>query len=337
MKRSVIKGTGRFLPSRCVTNDDLSKMMDTNDEWIQQRTGIKTRYWVPEGEICGASDLALEASRKALANAGWEAEELDLIIFATLSPDIYFPGAGCFLQTKLGLTETPALDIRQQCTGFIYAMSTADAYIRSGMYNKILVVGAEVHSTGLDKTTSGRDVAVLFGDGAAAVCVEGVETENNVGILGSILKADGKFAEKLKLELPASKLPERINAELLKTGGQYPVMDGTRIFKLAVRKLPEITREILDKVGMTLDDIDLVIPHQANLRINEAYQRSLELPEGKVFNNIQKYGNTTAATIPIALDETIEQGLVDPKSSTVLFVALGAGLTWAAMIYRFGE
>lgn len=337
MKRSVIRGTGRFLPSRCVTNDDLSKMMDTNDEWIQQRTGIKTRYWVPEGEIVGTSDLALEAAKKALDNAGWEAEELDLIIFATLSPDIFFPGSGCLLQTKLGLEETPALDIRQQCTGFLYAMGTADAYIRSGIYNKILVVGAEVHSTGLDKTTAGRDVAVLFGDGAGAVCVEGVETENNVGIIGTVLKANGKFAEKLKLELPASKYPERINAEMLETGGQYPVMDGTRIFKLALRKLPEITHEVLDQAGMALDEIDMVIPHQANLRINEAYQKTLGIPAEKMFNNIQKYGNTTAATIPIALDETIEQGLVDPKSSTVLFSALGAGLTWAAMIYRFGE
>ena len=337
MKRSVIKGTGRFLPSRCVTNDDLAAMMDTNDEWIQQRTGIKTRYWIPEGETVGTSDLALEASKIALKNAGWEAEELDLIIFATLSPDIYFPGSGCFLQTKLGLTETPALDIRQQCTGFLYAMSTADAYIQSGMYKKILVVGAEVHSTGLDKTTAGRDVSVLFGDGAGAVCVEAVETEKEVGVLGSILKADGSFAEKLMLELPASKFPERINAEMLKSGGQFPSMDGTRIFKLALRKLPEITKEILEKTGLTIDDIDLVIPHQANLRINEAYQKMLGLPDERVFNNIQKYGNTTAATIPIALNETIEQGIVDTKSSTVLFVALGAGLTWAAMIYRFGE
>lgn len=337
MKRSVIRGTGRCIPSRCVTNDDLSKMMDTNDEWIQQRTGIKTRYWVPEGEIVGASDLALEAAKKALATAGWEAEELDLIIFATLSPDIFFPGSGCLLQAKLGLSETPALDIRQQCTGFIYGMGTADAYIRSGMYNKVLVIGAEVHSTGLDKTTAGRDVAVLFGDGAGAVCLEGIETEKNIGILGTILKADGKFADKLMLELPASKYPERINAELLKTGGQFPTMDGTRIFKLALRKLPEVTREVLDQADMTLDEIDMVIPHQANLRINEAYQKTLGLPSDKIFNNIQKYGNTTAATIPIALDETIEQGLVDPASSTVLFSALGAGLTWAAMIYRFGE
>ncbi len=337
MKRSVIRGTGRFLPSRCVTNDDLATMMDTNDEWIQQRTGIKTRYWIPEGETVGSSDLALEASKKALENAGWQAEELDFIVFATLSPDVFFPGAGCFLQTKLGITDTPALDIRQQCTGFIYAMSIADAYIQSGMYKKILVVGAEVHSTGLDKSTSGRDVAVLFGDGAAAVCVEAVETENKVGILGTILKADGKFAEKLMIELPGSKYPERINEEMLKTGGQFPIMDGTRIFKLALRKLPEVTREILEKTGMTLDDIDLVIPHQANLRINEAYQKTMGLPDSKIFNNIQKYGNTTAATIPIALDEVIEQGLVDTQSSTVLFLALGAGLTWAAMIYRFGE
>lgn len=336
MKRSVIKGTGRFIPSRCVTNDDLSEMMDTNDEWIQQRTGIKTRYWIPEGETVGASDLALEASKDAMEKAGWQPEDIDLIIFATLSPDIFFPGSGCFLAAKLGLKSTPALDIRQQCTGFVYAMSTADAYIKSGMYEKILVVGAEVHSTGLDKTTRGRDVAVLFGDGAAAACVEAVETEENIGVIASVLKADGNFAEKLMLELPASKYPERVNEEMLASGMQYPTMDGTRIFKLALRKLPEVTKEVLEQAGMTMDDIDMVIPHQANLRINEAYQKTLGIPSEKIFNNIQKYGNTTAATIPLALDETIEQGLVDPKKSTVLFVALGAGLTWAAQIHRFG-
>lgn len=336
MKKTVIKSTGRYIPSRLVTNEDITKLMDTTDEWIRQRTGIEQRYWVPEGEDIGASDLGLEAAKIALDKAGWKPEDIDLIIFATLSPDIFFPGPGCLLQTKLGLTSTPALDIRQQCTGFIYGQSIADAYIKSGLYNKILFVGSEVHSTGLDKTTRGRDVAVIFGDGAAAVCFEGVESDSDVGILSSVLHADGAFAEKLMLELPASRLSERGLLDNEDIARLYPKMDGSRIFKLAVRKLPEITKEVLEQAGMTLDDIDLVIPHQANLRINEAYQKTLNLPDEKIYNNIQKYGNTTAATIPLALDEVIEKGLIDTQNSTLLFIALGAGLTWAASIYKFG-
>lgn len=335
MKSTVIKGTGRYIPSRLVTNEDLTKLMDTDDEWIQQRTGIKQRYWVEEGQNIGASDLGLEASKIAMERAGWKPEDIDLIIFATLSPDIFFPGTGCILQHKLGLKSTPALDIRQQCTGFIYAQSIADAYIKSGMAEKILVVGAEVHSTGLDKTTRGRDVAVLFGDGAAAVCYEAVETDKPTGVLSSVLHASGEFAESLMLELPASRLTERGLLDDPDIARLYPVMNGTKIFKLALRKLPEVTKEIFEKTGLTMDDIDLVIPHQANLRINEAYQKTMGIPEEKIYNNIQKYGNTTAATIPLALDEVIEKGMIDTKNSTLLFVALGAGLTWAATIYKF--
>lgn len=337
MKRATIKSTGRYIPSRLVTNDDLTKMMDTSDAWIRERTGVEQRYWVPEGENIGASDLGLEASKIALDKAGWKAEDLDLIIFATLSPDIFFPGPGCLLQHKLGLTSTPTIDIRQQCTGFLYGQSIADAYIRSGLANKILFVGSEVHSTGLDKTTRGRDVAVIFGDGAAAVCFEGIETDKNTGIISTVLHTAGEFAESLMLELPASRLPERGLLDNPDIARLYPSMNGSKIFKLALRRLPEVTMEVLEKAGMSLEDIDMFIPHQANLRINEAYQKTLNIPDEKIYNNIQKYGNTTAATIPLALDELIEMGRVDTTKSTLLFVALGAGLTWAASIYKFGE
>lgn len=338
MRRSVIKGTGKYIPPHLVTNDDLAKIIDTSDEWIQQRTGIKQRYWIEPGSTTGASDLALEAAKKAMDKAGWEAEDIDLIIFATLSPDIFFPGAGVFLQTKLGLNSTPALDIRQQCTGFLYGITTADAYIKAGMADRVLVVGAEVHSTGLDKTDRGRDITVLFGDGAGAACIEAVETDKEIGILGSSLHADGKYADSLMLELPASKYsPERITEDMMKDGRQYPSMNGSRVFKLAVKKLPEVTAEILEKTSRKIEDIDMVIPHQANLRINEFYLQKLGLPAEKMFNNIQKYGNTTAGSIPIALDEAIEEGKIDTSKDLVLFSALGAGLTWGAVMYKFGE
>ena len=335
MKKMVIKGTGRYLPDRIVTNDDLAKFMDTTDEWIQQRTGIEERRWVPEEGNVGSSDLGLEASKIALDRAGWVPEDLDLIIFATLSPDLFFPGSGCLLQSKLGLKSTPAIDIRQQCTGFLYGFEMADAYIKSGYANKILVVGAEVHSTGLDMTTRGRDITVIFGDGAGAVCVEGVETDENVGLLATSLHAQGDYAESLMVEAPASRNNPRLTKEMFDDGRIWPSMDGKNIFKLAVRRLPEITQKVLDKAGLTMDDIDMVIPHQANLRINQFYQKAMGIPDEKIYNNIQKYGNTTAGTIPIALDEIIEKKLISPEKSTIIFSGLGAGETWGAMIFRF--
>jgi 3-oxoacyl-[acyl-carrier-protein] synthase-3 len=335
LKRTVIKGTGRYVPPRLVTNDDLAKLMDTSDEWIEQRTGIKQRYWIPEEGNVGASDLALEATKIALGRAGWAAEDIDLIIFATLSPDIFFPGSGCLLQHKLGLQSTPALDIRQQCTGFLYGLTTADAYIKSGYANKILVVGAEVHSSGLDITDRGRDVAVLFGDGAAVACVEGIETDSDVGVLTSKLHARGQHADILMLELPASKYKERITVEMMQDARHYPKMEGKAVFKLAVRLLPEVAQETLDSIGMKTEDIDMFFPHQANLRINQFFQRAMNIPDEKIFNNIQKYGNTTAASIPLALDDAMEQGLVGKSGDTVMFLGLGAGMTWGATIYRF--
>lgn len=334
MKQTMISGTGRCLPTRLVTNDDLAQWMDTSDEWIRQRTGIEQRYWVPEEGGVGVSDLGFDASEIALERAGWRPEEIDLIIFATLSPDIYFPGPGCLLQHKLGLETTPALDIRQQCSGFVYGVATADAFIRSGLYNRILFVGAEVHSTGLDISSRGRDVTVIFGDGAGALCLEGVDTERPCGVLASVLHAQGEFAGSLMTEAPTSLLNPRLSEAMLQEGRHYPTMDGRSVFKHAVRRLPQVTQEVLDKAGLTLNDIDLFIPHQANLRINQAFQKAMDLPDEKMFNNIQRYGNTTAASIPIAFDEAVEKGLLKP-GSTVMFIGLGAGLTWGAVIYRF--
>jgi 3-oxoacyl-[acyl-carrier-protein] synthase-3 len=333
MKRTVIRGSGRYLPPRLVTNDDMSQWMDTSDEWIRQRTGIEQRYWVPEEGGVGSSDLGLEASKIAMQRAGWQPEDLDLIIFATLSPDLFFPGCGCIMQHKLGLNSTPALDIRQQCTGFLYGMAIADAHIRSGLANRILLVGAEVHSTGLNISTEGRDVAVIFGDGAGAVCLEGIENSDPVGVLASALHADGKFASSLMVEVGSSRLNPRISHELIAEGRHWPVMDGKTIFKLAVQKLPEVVKEVLEKAGLELGDIDLFIPHQANLRINQFFAHSMKLPEEKVFNNIQRYGNTTAASIPIAFDEALEMKLIG-DGSNVVFLGLGAGLTWGAVIAR---
>lgn len=336
MKQSIIKGTGMFVPPNVITNHDLEKFIDTSDEWIKQRTGIEQRYWIDQEGATGSSDLGFEASKIALKNAGWEPEDLDFIIFATLSPDIMFPGSGCLLQAKLGLNSTPALDIRQQCTGFLYGLATADAYIKTGLANKVLLVGGEVHSSGLDKSTRGRDVTVIFGDGAAAVCLEGLETKDRVGVLASSLHADGNLAEALMTELPASRLPFRLPEGVsFDDPRYYPVMDGPAIFKKAVRMLPKVINESLEKAQISLDDIDLIIPHQANMRINQALGQFLKLDEDKVFHNIQKYGNTTAASIPLALHEAMEQGRIGSPGDVVLFTGLGAGLTWGSVIYKF--
>ncbi len=334
MKKTVIKGTGRHLPPRRVTNADLSRWMETSDDWILQRTGIEQRYWVPEEGGVGAADLGLEAADIAMQRAGWTSEDIDLIIFATLSPDLFFPGSGCLLAHKLGLSSTPALDIRQQCTGFLYGLATADAYIRSSLAKRVLLVGAEVHSTGLDISTRGRDVAVIFGDGAAATCIERMETDVNAGVLAVALHADGSLAESLMTIAPTSRENPRIDEAMLREGKHYPTMDGRNIFKHAVRRLPEVAGEVLRKAELPLEAVDLFIPHQANLRINQAFAKAMELPESKVFHNIQRYGNTTAASIPLALDEAIEMGLLG-AGSTVMFLGLGAGVTWGAVLYRF--
>ena len=332
MKRSIIKSTGRYVPNRHVANEELSKLMETSNEWIVQRTGIEARYWVSEGEDVGTSDLAYEAATIALGRAGWNPENLDLIVFATMTPDVNVPGSGAFLQNRLGAKNVPALDIRQQCTGFLHGLEVCDAYIRSGKAQKVLLVGAEFQSRYLELTTENRDTAVIFADGAGAVCIEAVETSNNVGIITSILHADGKYSGALRAGMPARKSGKAISPTVIKNKEHFPYMDGKTVFKLAVTLLPKVTRALLEKANMSIEDVTMFIPHQANLRINEAFRERMNIPEEKIYNNIQRYGNTTAATIPIALDELFEKNMLKPKD-TVMFVGLGAGLTWGGVIY----
>lgn len=330
MRGSRIAGMGHHVPERVVTNDDLKQWMDTSDEWIHQRTGIRERRWV-DGNV-GATDLAEPAARAALAEAGLEAKDLDLIIFATLSPDINFPGSSCLLQARLGIPGVATLDIRNQCTGFIYGLATADAFIRSGMMKNVLVVGGEVHSSGLDLSTRGRDVTVLFGDGAGAAVLTATDGERR--ILDSELHADGRYAEILMVEAPASRNIPRLTDEMIERGAHFPKMDGKAVFKHAVERLPEVTRSILGRNGLTLDDVKLLVPHQANMRINEMVTRQLGFPPERVVHNIQRYGNTTAASIPIALHEAALEGRIQP-GEIALLVAFGAGLTWGATLVRW--
>jgi 3-oxoacyl-[acyl-carrier-protein] synthase III len=333
MKRSVIRSTGRFVPDRHVSNDDLAGILDTSDEWIRQRTGIEARYWVGEGADVGTSDLALEASKIALQRAGWEPTDLDLIVLATMTSDVYVPGSGVILQHKLGAKNVPALDIRQQCTGFLHGLELCDAYIRSGKAQKILMVGAETQSRFLQLTTRNRDTAVIFADGAGAACIEARETNEETGILASVFHADGRYADVLRVGVPARKSGPVMNAEVLARQEYFPYMDGGTVFKLAVTLLPKVARELLEKAGIQPEALDMVVPHQANLRINEAFRDRMKIPHEKVYNNIQQYGNTTAATIPIALDELMEKEILK-SGHNVMFIGLGAGLTWGGVMYR---
>ena len=333
MKRSVIKSTGRYVPDRHVTNEELSELMETSNEWIVQRTGIEARHWIGEGEDVGTSDLAYEASMIALERAGWNPENLDLIVFATMTPDVNVPGSGVFLQNRLGAKKVPALDIRQQCTGFLHGLEICDAYIRSAKAQKILLVGAEYQSRYLELTTENRDTAAIFADGAGAVCIEAVETGEEVGIITSILYADGKYSGALRVGLPARKSGKAISHAVIKSKEHFRYMDGKTVFKLAVTLLPKVTKELLVKANMEIEDLDMVIPHQANLRINEAFRERMNIPEEKMYNNIQRYGNTTAATIPIALDELMEKNMLKPKD-TIMLIGLGAGLTWGGVVYK---
>ncbi|RME23379.1 MAG: beta-ketoacyl-ACP synthase 3, partial [Deltaproteobacteria bacterium] len=281
-----------------------------------------------------ASDLAAEATKEALRDAGVEPDEIDCIIFATLSPDHNFPGSGCFLQQKLGLAGIPALDIRNQCSGFLYGLAVADSWIRTGMYRRILLAGAEVHSTGLDKSTRGRDVACLFGDGAGVV-VLGPDESGESGILAVRLHADGRYAKNLWLEAPASRYyPARIDEEMIRQGRHFPKMEGRRVFVEAVRKMPEVIGEVLDACSLGLSDVDLFVPHQANQRITEAVAKKLGLPEEKVFSNIEKVGNTTAASIPLCLSDAQRQGRLK-RGDLVCMASFGAGFTWAAALVRW--
>src|SRR5262249_54868123 len=303
----------------------------TSNEWIIERTGIEERRWISDGET-GAT-LATAASLQALERAGLTARDIDLIIYATLSPDVNFPGTGVFVQRALGIKDIPCLDIRQQCTGFIYGLSIADAYIRTGSFKHVLVIGSEVHSTGLDISTAGRDVTVLFGDGAGAVVVSRATDDQHV-ILSTHIHADGSEAEILWTEYPASARNPRISAEAMAERKHYPVMNGKKVFKHAVTRMPQAIMEGMIANGLKLTDIDMLIPHQANLRINQMVGQMIGLPPEKMHNNIQKYGNTTAASIPICMHEAIELGKIKP-GNLVCLVAFGAGLTWGSAFLRY--
>ncbi len=331
MRRAQLLGVGHYVPTKIVTNDDLAKLMPTTDEWIFQRSGIKERRFIEHSGIA-PSDLAVPACQQALERAGRSIEDVDAIIFATLSPDADFPGSGCFLQRKLGRPGIPALDVRNQCSGFLYGLSIANAWVQTGAYDNILVVGAEVHSTGVEFTERGRAVSVLFGDGAGAALV-GVSEDPNKGILSVKLHADGRGAEDLWIPAPMSGHTPRITHEMLDEGLHYPQMNGKQVFRWAVEKMPEVAREVLADTGLAIEDIDLFVPHQANKRINQFVAGALGIPDEKVVHNIERFGNTTAATIPIGLSESWAEGRL--KDATVLSAAFGSGYTWAGALIRF--
>ncbi len=326
---SKIVGVGHYVPENIVTNDDLTKFIDTTDEWIQERTGIKERRWFnPDKDT--VANMATRASKLALERAGLEASDIEFIVFATITPDYFFPGSGVLLQRELGLGgEVAAIDIRNACSGFIYGLSTADAFIKSGMYKTILVVGAEIQSSALDQSTAGRSTNVIFADGARAAIVQA--TEENTGVLTTHLHSDGNFAEELYVKDPGSSRKVRLSTELIEGSSFKVYMNGTQVFKHAVVRFEEVIKEALDATGKTTDDLDLLIPHQANLRISQFVQRKFQLPDDKVFNNIMHYGNTTAASIPIAMSEAWEQGKLK-KGNLLCIAAFGSGYTWASAL-----
>jgi len=350
MIQSKIGGIGYYVPKKVVTNHDLAKVMDTNDEWIQERTGIQERRFAEKHKESTAT-MGVEAAKIAIERAGITAKDVDFIIFATLSPDYYFPGSGVLLQRMMGMNGIGALDIRNQCSGFVYGLSIADQFVKTGMYKNVLLVGSEFHSVGLDFTTRGRNVSVIFGDGAGAVVVQPTEKEGQ-GILSTHLHADGDHAERLAYINPGSHAgafseeKERFGYPDQEYGGAfftekmftdedfYPNMDGQYVFKFAVTKFPEVIMEALETNGYQPSDLDMFVPHQANLRISQFVQRKMGLPDEKVWNNIQKYGNTTAASIPIALCEAWEAGKVK-EGDLVCLAAFGSGFTWASALIRW--
>ena len=331
MPRTAILGTGFHVPDRVVTNDDLTRVMDTSDEWIRERTGIEERRWVREGTTGAA--MASAASRMALEDAGIDASEVDAIVLGTLSPDHFFPGTGVFVQRELGMGTIPAIDVRAQCSGFLYGLSIADAFIRAGQYRTVLLIGVEIQSTGLDVSTEGRDMAVLFGDGAGAAVLGATEEEGR-GVLSTHIYSQGEHAEILWGDAPASWRHPRISEDDIASGRIYPSMTGREVFKHAVTRMPESVQTALDANGLQASDIDLLIPHQANLRISQMVQKRLGLSDDQVFNNIQRYGNTTAATIPIALAEAAREGRIS-RGDLVCFTAFGSGFTWGSALLRW--
>ena len=330
MIRSYISGLGTHVPERVVTNEELSRLMDTTDEWIQSRTGIKTRHFAAPGE--GPSDLAIPASEQALKAAGLTVADIDLIIFATSTPDYYAPGSGVLIQHKMGFPEIGALDIRVQCCGFVYGLSIADQYIRTGTFENVLLIGAEVQSTILNMSTAGRDVSVIFGDGAGAAVISATEEER--GILSCHLHSQGEFYREIFVELPTSTRSPRLTVEDLENDRVWPLMNGREVFRHAVVRFPEVIQEALDANGLTIDDISLVVPHQANVRISKEVARRLKMPPEQVYSNIHKFGNTTAASIPLALMDALGENRIQPGDYIVL-PAFGSGFTWAAALIKW--
>jgi 3-oxoacyl-[acyl-carrier-protein] synthase-3 len=349
MTRSKIAGIGMYVPAQVVTNNDLKKYMDTNDEWIQERTGIQERRYAHRTEET-TTTMAVEAASIAIQRAGITPQDIDFIVFATLSPDYYFPGCGVLVQRAMKMKEIGALDVRNQCSGFVYALSVADQFIKTGMYKNILVIGSEKHSFGLDFSTRGRNVSVIFGDGAGAVVLQPTE-EANRGILSTHLHSDGSSAEILAMynpgthanhwmEQPLASFDEAeigqmfMSHQMIDNAQLFPYMDGPAVFKKAVVKFPEVIVEALKANNLTAKDINMLIPHQANLRISQFVQQHLGLSDDQVHNNIQKYGNTTAASVPIALCEAYEQGRIK-EGDLVCMAAFGSGFTWASALLRW--
>ena len=349
MPLSKIAGIGMYVPSNVVTNNDLTKYMETNDEWIQERTGIKERRYAHRTEET-TTTMGVEAAKIAIERAGITAQDIDFIIFATLSPDYYFPGCGVLVQRAMQMKEVGALDVRNQCSGFVYALSVADQFIKTGMYKNILVIGSEKHSFGLDFSTRGRNVSVIFGDGAGAVVMQPTEKEGQ-GILSTHLHSDGESAEILAMYNPGSHANHWgtkdyasfddaeisqmfMSHQMIDNAQNFPYMDGPAVFKKAVVKFPEVIIEALDKNGYQSTDIDMLIPHQANLRISQFVQQKLKLQDHQVYNNIMNYGNTTAASIPIALCEAWEKGMIK-EGDLVCLAAFGSGFTWASALMKW--
>ncbi|MFT6883201.1 MAG: 3-oxoacyl-[acyl-carrier-protein] synthase-3 [Marinoscillum sp.] len=335
MYTSRIAGIGHYVPDNVVTNEDLSKFMETTDEWIQERTGIKERRWIDPKTDDMPSTMGTKAARIAIKNAGLTPEDIDFIVFATLSPDFYFPGPGVQVQDQLGIREIGALDVRNQCSGFIYGLSVADQFVKTGMYQNVLVIGSEYHSGGLEKSTRGRGVTVIFGDGAGAVVLSRSE-DSKKGILSTHLHSEGQHAKELALIGPATnrwvdRIMEENNPE---DTSYYPYMNGNFVFKHAVTRFSEVIHEALDANGYKTEDINMLIPHQANLRISQFIQQKMGLGDDNVYNNIMRYGNTTAASIPIALSEAHMEGKIK-EGDLVCLAAFGSGFTWASALIRW--
>jgi 3-oxoacyl-[acyl-carrier-protein] synthase-3 len=332
MRHSKIAGLGHHVPEKIITNEYLSKLMDTNNEWIIERTGIEQRRWIDPGKDT-AANMSAKATRMALERAGLSEKDIDFIIFATITPDYFFPGSGVLLERELGLEGIPALDIRNACSGFIYALSIADQFIKTGMYNTVLVVGAEIQSTALDISTKGRNTAVIFGDGAGAAILQ---PSDKPGILSTHLHADGRYAEELYIRDPGSSRPnsERQPDQITDTSTYKVVMNGNQVFKHAIVRFAEAIQEALMANNLKKEDISLLVPHQANLRISQHIQDKLALRNDQVYNNIMRYGNTTAASIPIAMSEAWAEGKIG-ENDLICLAAFGSGFTWASALIRW--